>query len=117
MGSALPWETRHALLRHISDFAHEAVEYQSRTFPLSNSPFAGPPNPSVDESWQNLLSNMSIRVSKAELDHYNRSSVQFQEGDYLAWMGVFHELHCVVSYDRYVQEIKANPLTVAFRNF
>ena len=97
---ALPYKTRFTLLTDIQDFAHEAIEYHSRIFPISNSPYAGLPNPSVDESWRNLLANMSIRVSKAELEHHNQSSVQFLEGDYLAWMAVFHELHCVVGHHR-----------------
>ena len=41
---------------------------------------------------------MHIRVSEAELERGNQESVILPEGGgYLGWMGVFHELHCIVS--------------------
>ena len=43
------------------------------------------------------MGNMSIRVTKAELDSHGQNSVELPSGGYLAWLGVFHELHCVVS--------------------
>ena len=43
------------------------------------------------------MGNMSIRVTKAELEAHGQTSVQLPGGGYLAWLGVFHELHCVVS--------------------
>lgn len=40
---------------------------------------------------------MTIRVSKHDLEKNNQSSVELPEGGgYLAWPGVYHELHCVV---------------------
>ena len=44
---------------------------------------------------------MHIRVSEAELRRDNQESVRLVEGGgYLGWMGVFHELHCIVSHLR-----------------
>ena len=40
---------------------------------------------------------MHIRVTEAELRRDNQDSVELPEGGgYLGWLGVFHELHCVV---------------------
>jgi len=41
------------------------------------------------------MTNMSIRVTKEELDAHGQTSVALPGGGYLAWLGVFHELHCV----------------------
>ncbi len=64
---------------------------------LSQSPFAGIPSPEVDAAWDNLLAPMHMRISLQELQRDNQQSVQLPEGGgYLGWMGVFHELHCIV---------------------
>lgn len=39
----------------------------------------------------------NIRVEKADLDHLRLSSIPLAEGGYVAQLGVFHELHCLVS--------------------
>lgn len=40
---------------------------------------------------------MHMRISVEELRRDDQESVQLPEGGgYLAWMGVFHELHCLV---------------------
>jgi hypothetical protein len=41
----------------------------------------------------------NIRVTKAELDRMNRTSIQLADGsgDYLAALDVYHHLHCLVS--------------------
>ncbi|KAF7945540.1 hypothetical protein EAE96_010307 [Botrytis aclada] len=60
------------------------------------SQFAGPPSPEVDAAWHELLSNVSIRVTGSELEASNQSSVELPEGGgYMAWLGVYHELHCI----------------------
>ena len=64
---------------------------------FNESPFAGPPSLNTDAAWHDLMGNMSIRVTKAELEAHGQQSVQLPGGGYLAWLGVFHELHCVVS--------------------
>lgn len=63
---------------------------------LSN--FAGPaPDLSIDKAWGDLLRPMNMRFTEREF----RESVQaksvelLQSGGYLAWLGVFHELHCI----------------------
>ncbi|KAH8602300.1 hypothetical protein B0O99DRAFT_708021 [Bisporella sp. PMI_857] len=59
------------------------------------SQYAGPPAPNIDKAWHELLSPIDIRVTKEELERNNRTSVELPEGGYLAWLGVFHEVHCV----------------------
>ena len=70
----------------------------SQDFYTSNPQYAGPPpNPTIEEAWRNLLQPMDIRVTATELARNNRVSVSLPEGGgYLAWLGGFHELHCVV---------------------
>lgn len=41
------------------------------------------------------MNDMAIRVTADELAVHNQKSVPLPDGGYLAWMGVFHELHCV----------------------
>ena len=76
---------------------------------LSQSPFAGPPSPDIDAAWDKLLAPMHMRISIQELRRDNQNSVQLPEGGgYLGWMGVFHELHCIVRriyIDKSFQEI------------
>lgn len=65
---------------------------------LNATPYAGPPSPAIDDAWDVLLAPMHISVSQAELARDNQDSVTLPEsGGYLGWMGVFHELHRVVS--------------------
>jgi len=64
---------------------------------LNNTPFAGPPSPELDAAWQNLLAPMHIRITEEELQQDNQTSVALTEGGgFLGWLGVFHELHCIV---------------------
>ena len=64
---------------------------------MRESPYVGPPTPELDVAWRDLMGNMSIRVTKAELERTGQRSVELPQGGYLAWLGVFHELHCIVS--------------------
>lgn len=64
---------------------------------LNATPYAGPPSPELDAAWDTLLAPMHISVSAEELKRDNQESVALPEsGGYLGWMGVFHELHCIV---------------------
>lgn len=60
-----------------------------------NSSFAGKPRPESENAWHNLMNDMAIRVTADEMAVHNQKSVPLPDGGYLAWMGVFHELHCV----------------------
>ena len=73
-------------------------EYQHPTqfIRFHQSPYAGPPSEMADQAWHDLLNDMAIRVSGDDLKGSNQSSVALPEGGYLAWAGVYHELHCVV---------------------
>lgn len=77
-----------------------ALSYTTSLFQnLSQSPFAGKPSPEIDAAWEDLLAPMHIRVTATELRRTNQESVALTEeegGGYLAWLGVFHELHCIV---------------------
>ena len=65
---------------------------------LNHNPFVGPPTPQVDAAWHDLLDNIHLRVSKEELERTKQTSVELPEGGgFLAWLGVYHELHCLVS--------------------
>ncbi|KAI1865358.1 uncharacterized protein JN550_008406 [Neoarthrinium moseri] len=80
----------------IHAFAGLAVRYKFRLYDnFINSPYGGEPTPASDEAWHQLLNNMSIRVTAEELAAHGQSSVELPNGGYLAWLGVFHELHCV----------------------
>ena len=64
---------------------------------LTNNPYAGSPNQDIDDTWDELLAPMHIRVTAMELAQDNQQSVELEEGGgFLGWLGVFHELHCVV---------------------
>ena len=70
---------------------------------IHNNPFAGPPNASIDEAWHSLLEPISVRVSKEEWQRTQRTSVELPEGGgYLGWVGVYHELHCLVEWNHCV---------------
>ena len=75
------------------------LEAAQKTFHnLSRSRFAGKPSPEIDATWEELLAPMNIRVTKAELDSENVESIPLAEGGgYLSWIGVFHQVHCIVS--------------------
>lgn len=47
---------------------------------------------------------MHIRITEEELRRDNQASVALTEGGgYLGWLGVFHELHCIVRRTRNFQ--------------
>lgn len=75
------------------------ITYKPQVFEnLTTNPFAGAPSPEIDKTWGELLAPMNIRVSKAELENNDQTSVALPEGGgYLAWLGAFHELHCIAS--------------------
>lgn len=72
-----------------------SLEFEFQQFmTMHESPYVGIPSPHVDEAWQKLLAGMNTRVTKEELDQQGQMSVELPDGGYLAWLGVFHELHC-----------------------
>lgn len=72
------------------------VDYEFRKFEFfPNSTFAGEPRPESEEAWHQLMSKMAVRVTSEELAVHNQTSVSLPNGGYLAWLGVFHQLHCV----------------------
>lgn len=62
---------------------------------MRDSPYIGPPSNDVDAAWNKLFNSMSVRVSVSELSYNNQESVPLPKGGHLAWLGVYHELHCV----------------------
>ncbi|KAF7508279.1 hypothetical protein GJ744_009424 [Endocarpon pusillum] len=74
-----------------------SIKYDSQIFDkMHDSPYVGPPSEPLDTAWQHLLANMSIRVTEGELQRHGQSSVTLPGGGHLAWLGVFHQLHCVL---------------------
>ncbi len=63
--------------------------------PFPSSVFSGEPRPESELAWHNLMNNMSVRVTREELEAHDQTSVELPGGGYLAWLGAFHELHCV----------------------
>ncbi|TVY26375.1 Cyclochlorotine biosynthesis protein O [Lachnellula hyalina] len=64
----------------------------------TRSRYSGPPHPDIDRAWDDLFRLQNIRVTGEEFDFNQRTSVELLEGGgYMAWLGIFHELHCVVS--------------------
>ena len=78
------------------------IQYKPKSFiDLVDSPYAKQPGSGTDNAWEKLLGNMHIRVTAEELARHNQTSVALTEGgQYLAWLEVFHELHCIVSSGR-----------------
>ena len=77
-------------------FAGLVVEYEMKKFePFPTSIFSGEPRPESEEAWHNLMTNMTVRVSQEELDAHDQTSIPLPNGGYMAWIGAFHELHCV----------------------
>lgn len=57
------------------------IKYIQKAFlAFQDSPFKGTPNAESDEAWESLLSSMTIRVSEAELQKENQSSVALPDG-------------------------------------
>jgi hypothetical protein len=73
------------------------IRYKHQTYDnFLESPYSGPPSPEVDHAWHELLSSIAIRVSGDELHTSNQTSVELPEGGgYMAWIGVYHQLHCI----------------------
>jgi hypothetical protein len=77
---------------------HLELSYLHGSYDLyENSKFVGSPGPATDAKWHDLLKSKFIRVSEEELLRNERESIELPGGGYLAWLGFFHELHCVVS--------------------
>lgn len=93
-----PFQSRRLLLISSSVLDNMSLKYATKQFmKMRESPYVGRPSQEVDQAWGDLMGNMSIRVTKAELDRNDQTSVELPQGGYLAWLGVFHQLHCVVS--------------------
>lgn len=76
------------------------LQYETKSFMnlFDENRYTGDPSPNVDSAWENILRRMHIRVTTAELAHRNQTSISLPEGGgHLAWLEVFHELHCIVS--------------------
>lgn len=81
--------------------AESSLRFQKQLFDkygVMTSPTAKDPGPALDQAWHSLLSSMMIRVSPSELrSQTSASSIPLADGsgDYIASLGVYHELHCV----------------------
>lgn len=93
------------------------IEYETKAVDglATDSVFAGEPTPQLDAAWHNLLARMgpsfslllslrlinadiNIRLSSTEMQRLNQTSLALSDGSgHLGTLGVYHELHCLVS--------------------
>ena len=60
-------------------------------------PFTGLPRRELDEAWSDLLTASMIEMPAEEMRKMNKSSIAVRDtGNYVAYYGVFHQLHCLV---------------------
>jgi hypothetical protein len=80
-------------------FPNLAIYYISKPFISDrDSPYAQAPGSEVDSAWDSLLSGMHMRASAKELVSQGQRSVSLEGNDqYLVWLDVYHQLHCIVS--------------------
>ena len=88
---------------NVTDRHKALLDLRISTHPIMSitagvSPFAGGPDSSIDLAWHTLLGNTSIEVSQNELGRNgnHQESVSTADGKYMVWLGVFHQLHCIV---------------------
>ena len=75
---------------------------------LTDNPYAGEPSQKTDDAWDILLGNMNIRVTTEELAKKSQTSISLPEGGgHLAWLGLFHELHCIVRFS-HIRKVTAS---------
>ena len=98
MSPTLPFLDAQLISEALHDIDFRLTEFES--IPAGLSPYAGGPSIEVDAAWHELLGNTSIRVSQEELlrngNHHESVALQNQDG-YMVWLGVYHQLHCMVS--------------------
>lgn len=59
--------------------------------------FTGLPRRELDEAWSDLLRPSMIDMPAEEMRKMNKSSIAIRDtGGYVAYYGVFHQLHCLV---------------------
>ncbi|KAH8896285.1 hypothetical protein GQ53DRAFT_819403 [Thozetella sp. PMI_491] len=68
-----------------------------------HSKYSGPPSTEQEHAWDDLMRPLHFRASREELlkageDLHN--AVELADGGYIAVLGVYHELHCLVSSPR-----------------
>jgi hypothetical protein len=64
------------------------------------SPWVGEPGGLAEDAWHDLVGNTSIRVTDGELKkngNHQQSVPLPSGGGNLVWLGVFHQIHCLVS--------------------
>ncbi|PWY64971.1 hypothetical protein BO94DRAFT_356730 [Aspergillus sclerotioniger CBS 115572] len=73
------------------------------------------PGPTTDAAWEELLGGMFIRVTTEELQVTNQTSITLDGDDsHLAWLGVYHDLHCINTLRRWMHRDYYHPnLTAA----
>ncbi|KAI9710949.1 MAG: hypothetical protein M1820_002386 [Bogoriella megaspora] len=77
--------------------------YETRTYPnLSGNHLWGPPSPTLEAAWNELLEGINIRVTTAELEAARQDSVKLPiGGGHLAWLSMHHNLHCLRHVHKY----------------
>ncbi|KAL2037447.1 hypothetical protein N7G274_009727 [Stereocaulon virgatum] len=60
--------------------------------------YAQSPSPQVDAAWEDLLAGVNVRVTREEMvlaGENMTNAAQLLNGDYLAVLGVYHQIHCL----------------------
>ncbi|KAL2279301.1 hypothetical protein FJTKL_13509 [Diaporthe vaccinii] len=80
----------------------QSVDYELQTEyanDQTSSVYSGPPSVEQDRAWDKLIRPTFFRTTKEELERAGESFeniAELAEGGYVATLGVYHELHCVV---------------------
>ncbi|PYI33852.1 hypothetical protein BP00DRAFT_338038 [Aspergillus indologenus CBS 114.80] len=87
------------------------LRYVSTKFSdYTKTPFFQDPGPATDEAWEALMAGMLIRVTAEELSPANQSSILLpQDSNQLAWLGVYHDLHCINTLRRWIHRDYYHP--------
>lgn len=95
---SLPSPTSTCYQHFPNNLSGAVAEYQSTPAlftKFQNSPYTGSPSKETDKAWHDLMESMVIRVTDKELSRTNQTSLPLPNGGYMAWLGVYHELHCI----------------------
>ena len=97
-------QIRDSPLRCQADVAAALQDVKIRVKPklsitTGESPWVGDPGGPTDHAWHQLVGNTSIRVTNEELKrngNHQQSIPLPNGGGNLVWLGVYHQIHCLV---------------------
>ncbi|KAG4438774.1 hypothetical protein IFR05_005751 [Cadophora sp. M221] len=90
--------------------AQEAISQEAKVLSVkinqTSNIFNAAPSPEVDDAWASLFRYANIRVTKDEVEHTGRPSIELSDGsgDYFGTLDVYHQLHCLKYIRQYVHQ-------------